>query len=53
MTICVDGNLSTFKSHEIADSLETDLHALNKVHSVIIHVHPINVPNNAEIKEEK
>ncbi len=41
ITIFVDGNMSTFKSHEIADNLEKDLDKLNFVYRAIIHVNPI------------
>lgn len=41
VTICVDGNLSTFESHSIADSLENDLKKLDKISHAIVHVNPI------------
>ena len=41
LTISVDGNLSTFDSHSIADSLEKDILKLDKVSNAIIHVNPI------------
>ena len=41
LTIYVDGNISTFESHNLADSLEKDIANLEKVHSAIIHVNPI------------
>lgn len=41
LTIYVDGNISTFESHNLADSLERDIANLEKVHSAIIHVNPI------------
>ena len=41
VTICVDGNLSTFESHSIADSLENDLKRLDKISHAIVHVNPI------------
>lgn len=41
LTIFVDGNMSTFDSHELADSLEQDIKALDNVYDVIIHVNPI------------
>ncbi len=41
-TIYIDGNMSTFKSHAIADSLEKDiLNNIEQIDSVIIHVHPM------------
>ena len=41
VTIYVDGNMSTFDSHKLADSLETDITKLDKVYRTIIHVNPI------------
>ena len=41
LTICLDGNMSTFESHSLADSLEQDIKALDNVADAIIHVNPI------------
>lgn len=41
LTIFLDGNLSTFDSHNIADSLEKDILKLDTISQVIIHVNPI------------
>ena len=41
ITICVDGNMSTFDSHKIADELEKSIKTLNTVSYAIIHVNPI------------
>ena len=41
LTIYVDGNLSTFESHEIANNLEKELDKLDEVYLAIIHVNPI------------
>lgn len=41
LTIFVNGNLSTFESHNIADSLEQDILKLEKISKAIIHVHPM------------
>ncbi len=41
LTICVDGNMSTFNSHKLADSLENDINNLEKIYKTIIHVNPI------------
>lgn len=41
LTIFVDGNISTFDSHKIADSLEKDINFLDKIAKCIIHVNPI------------
>lgn len=41
ITIYVDGTMSTFDSHNLADSLENDITSLDKVYRTIIHVNPI------------
>lgn len=41
LTISVDGNMSTFESHSLADHLENDIKELEKVERAIIHVNPI------------
>ena len=41
LTIYVDGNMTTFQSHELADRLEKDITSLDKVYNTIIHVNPI------------
>lgn len=41
ITICVDGNISTFESHNLADDLETQITNFDKVYKTTIHVHPI------------
>ncbi|MFR8103782.1 MAG: cation diffusion facilitator family transporter [Clostridia bacterium] len=41
VTIFVNGNMSTFESHQIADILEKELNQLEKVYLSIIHVNPI------------
>lgn len=41
LTICVDGNMSTFESHKLADSLEKDITSLEKVYNTIVHVNPV------------
>lgn len=46
LTIDVDGNLSTFESHNIADTLETEIvNKYRKIYKTIIHVNPIEVNN--------
>ena len=41
-TICVDGNLSTFESHKIANDLEEEIsRKIEEVYLTIIHVHPV------------
>ena len=42
LTIEVDGNMSTYKSNQIADELENEIISLiSKVDRVMIHVHPV------------
>lgn len=41
LTISVDGNISTFESHNLADHLEKDIEKLEKINKAIIHVNPI------------
>lgn len=41
LTISVDGNMSTFESHSLADHLEKDIEELEKVNKAIIHVNPV------------
>ena len=41
MTISVDGNLSTFESHRLADDLEQSINMLEKVYKTIVHVEPV------------
>lgn len=40
-TIEVDGNMSTFESHSLAEHLEKDVQELNKIAKVIVHVDPV------------
>ena len=42
LTIYVDGNLSTFKSHEIANNLEKEIvNSIDEIYLAVIHVNPI------------
>ena len=41
LTIFVDGNMSTFDSHKLADNLEQDIKRLDNIFDVIIHVNPV------------
>ncbi|MCX4364751.1 MAG: cation diffusion facilitator family transporter [Bacilli bacterium] len=43
LTIFVDGNLSTFESHEIANALEKEITKLDEVYLAVIHVNPIQI----------
>ena len=41
-SIFVDGNLSTFESHDIADKLEKEIDKeIEEVYLTVIHVNPI------------
>ena len=40
-TICVDGNLSTFNSHSLANNIEISVSKINKVYKTVVHVEPI------------
>ena len=41
ITIKLDGNMSTFKSHELADDLEKNITLLDKIYKTVVHVDPI------------
>ena len=44
LTIFVDGNISTFKSHEIADNLEKEISKeIPEIYLTVVHVNPIEV----------
>ncbi len=44
ITIDLDGNLNTFKSHDIADKLEKSIvKKFRKIYKVIVHVNPIKM----------
>jgi len=40
LTIAVDGNMTTFDSHKLADDLEKTIVGLDKVYKSIVHVEP-------------
>ena len=40
ITIEVDGNMTTFESHKLADDLEIDINALDKIYKSIVHIEP-------------
>lgn len=40
LTIAVDGNMTTFDSHKLADDLEKTIIGLDKVYKAIVHVEP-------------
>ncbi len=41
LTISLDGSMSTFESHELADSLEKNINGLDKIYKTVVHVNPI------------
>lgn len=41
LTIFVDGSLSTYDSHEIANKLEKEISAMDEIYLTVIHVNPI------------
>ena len=41
ITICLDGNLSTFDSHHLANSIEENVSELANVYKTIVHVEPV------------
>lgn len=43
LTIKLDGNMSTFESHELADELERNVNQLEKVYKTVVHVEPISI----------
>lgn len=42
-TIAVDGEMSTYESHKLANHLEKDVEALEKIDKAVVHVHPTNL----------
>lgn len=42
-TIAVDGEMSTYESHKLANHLEKDVEALEKIDKAVVHVHPVNM----------
>ena len=44
LTLCVDGNLNTFESHNIANSIQKKIkNNFSNVKEVFIHIHPIDI----------
>lgn len=41
ITVCLDGNMSTFESHSLANSIEETVNELSNVYKTIVHVEPI------------
>ena len=54
VTIYVDGNLSTFESHEIADNLEKEIvKNIDEIYLAVIHVNPIKLNESSNKKQTK
>ena len=51
-TIYVDGNLSTFESHEIANRLEKEIDKLDEIYLAVIHVNPIEIEKGENTYEK-
>lgn len=47
LTIGLDGNMSTFESHKLADSLENSVNGLDKIYKTIVHVNPISLSSSS------
>ena len=53
-TIFVDGNLSTYESHNIADKLEKEItNGNDDIYLTVIHVNPIEINKDIRFKESK
>ena len=51
VTIYVDGNLTTFESHEIADNLEKEITKnIDEIYLAVIHVNPIKINESSNNK---
>lgn len=52
-TIYVDGNLSTFESHAIADQLEDEIEKeIEEIYLTVIHVNPMHINKKEETKKK-
>lgn len=43
LTVSVDGNLSTFESHNLADSLEKKLEKEENIYKTTVHINPVEI----------
>lgn len=41
VTVCLDGNMPTFESHSLANSIEESITKLDNIYKTIVHVEPI------------
>lgn len=53
LTIAVDGNMTTFESHALADSLEKNIAGLENIYKAIVHVEPFFEEEDNKEKESK
>lgn len=54
LTIFVDGNLTTFESHEIADNLEKEItKSIDEIYLTVIHVNPIKINESSNREQTK
>ena len=54
LTIFVDGNLTTFESHKIADDLEKEISSkVEEIYLAVIHVNPIDLKNTKKQSKKK
>lgn len=54
LTIYVDGNLTTFESHEIADNLEKEItKSIDEIYLTVIHVNPIKINESSNREQTK
>ena len=50
-TIFVDGNMTTFESHKIADKLEKEItKKIDEIYLTVIHVNPIKINEQSNTK---
>ena len=54
LTIFVDGNLTTFESHKIADNLEKEItKSIDEIYLTVIHVNPIKINESSNREQTK
>ena len=41
LTIAVDGEMTTYESHKLADNLEKNITEIDNIYKAIVHVEPI------------
>ena len=54
LTIFVDGKMSTYESHEIANSLEKEIiKRIDEIYLAVIHVNPMEIKEKSKMKRTK